>query len=190
MQITGQEVAAASSVVAALAIVGGYLGVWSTNQNALKIAREERSFKQKEAETELKRAAYLRLLVALRVLAAASLELSAIQSAPNIPSATRLGAIRKRIEATQAANTCVIELGLTSGSIQLRNLANDAFKAACTCSRENAKPFIRETAKLTASLRDDLRGTEISSPEELDRMVDVALDRNSPETTASSISDP
>ena len=43
MILTDHELTAASGAIAALAIVGGYLGVRSANQNALKIAREERS---------------------------------------------------------------------------------------------------------------------------------------------------
>jgi hypothetical protein len=43
MILTGNELAAASSAVAAIGILGGYLGVRSANRNALQIAREERS---------------------------------------------------------------------------------------------------------------------------------------------------
>jgi len=40
--LTAHELTAASSAVAALAVLGGYLGVRLANRNALKIAREER----------------------------------------------------------------------------------------------------------------------------------------------------
>jgi hypothetical protein len=43
MILTGNELAAASGAVAAIGILGGYLGVRSANRNALQIAREERS---------------------------------------------------------------------------------------------------------------------------------------------------
>lgn len=62
MHLTGNELSIASSAVAALAIIGGYLGVSSANRNALKIAREERSSKRSDDFNELKRQVYAQYL--------------------------------------------------------------------------------------------------------------------------------
>jgi hypothetical protein len=64
IHLTSNELSAASSIVAALAIIGGYLGVRSANQNALKIAREERRSQKKEESNQLKRDIYARLTAA------------------------------------------------------------------------------------------------------------------------------
>jgi hypothetical protein len=85
MHISGNELTADSSVVAALAIVGGYLGVHAANGNALKIAREECSSRQKSQLDELKRITYVRLLVALGGLATANMEQAALQTGASIP---------------------------------------------------------------------------------------------------------
>jgi hypothetical protein len=58
MYLTDHELTAASSVVAALAIVGGYLGIRSANRNALKLARVERAARYNDELTALKRATY------------------------------------------------------------------------------------------------------------------------------------
>lgn len=64
-EITSHELTAASSAVAGLAIIGGYLGVRSADQNALKIAREERSRKPQDELSALRRAAYVKCLANL-----------------------------------------------------------------------------------------------------------------------------
>jgi hypothetical protein len=84
MHITGNELAAASSAVAALAIIGGYLGVHSANQNALKISREERSSRRKEELDALKRGIYAKTMSELLALAAANIEASSMANDPKI----------------------------------------------------------------------------------------------------------
>jgi hypothetical protein len=76
VHLTGSELTAASSAVAALAIAGGYLGVRSANSNAVKIASEQRSSRREDEQNALLRATYARCLAALNVLAVASMELS------------------------------------------------------------------------------------------------------------------
>ena len=74
VNLTEQELAAASSAVAALAIVGGYLGVRSANRNAVEIAREERSSRRHDELDALKRITYARCVAALLALDTASLD--------------------------------------------------------------------------------------------------------------------
>jgi hypothetical protein len=177
VHITGHELTVASSAVAGLAIVGGYLGVSSANRNALKIAREERSSQRKDELDALKRTTYAKALGALTTLAAANLEQAALLAGTNMSAAFQLAATRKRIDAMRAAHDSIAELELVSTNRQLRELANEALNGAMKCTLQDRSAFIRGAAKLRASLVDDLRGTEISGPEELDRMVDVAMAR-------------
>lgn len=69
MQLTAHELTAAASAVAALAILGGYLGVRSANRSAVAIAREERSARRATELDALKRVAYSEFLTALSSLA-------------------------------------------------------------------------------------------------------------------------
>jgi hypothetical protein len=179
MHITGYELTAASSAVAALAIVGGYLGVSSANRNALKIAREERSAKRKDELDALKRTTYGKLLAAITALASANMEQESLEAAKT-PATFKLDATRKRIAAAKTVHNCMAELALTSSNTILDNLANEAFKGAAKCTREDVIAFTRGAAKLRAALREDLRGAKIPNPEELDCMVDVALAKQAP----------
>src|SRR6266542_452431 len=79
--LTEHELAAASSAVAAIAIVGGYLGVRSANRNAIRIAEEERSSRREDEASALIRATYAKNLASLNALAVASMEFSEPKSA-------------------------------------------------------------------------------------------------------------
>jgi hypothetical protein len=72
MHLTGHELTAASSAVAAIAIVGGYLGVRSANRNAVRIAREERRAQEKHELALMKKAVYAQYQSALNQLALAA----------------------------------------------------------------------------------------------------------------------
>jgi hypothetical protein len=69
VQLTNQELTAASSLVAVVAIVGGYLGIRSANRNALAIAKDTRAAQRKSDLDALKRIAYSGFLSALAKLA-------------------------------------------------------------------------------------------------------------------------
>jgi hypothetical protein len=63
MHLTFDELSAASSsVVAALAIIGGYLGVKSANRNALKLAQIQRVQQESIERRQVRRDAYLKFL--------------------------------------------------------------------------------------------------------------------------------
>jgi hypothetical protein len=74
VHLTGNELTAASSVVAALAIVGGYLSVRSANRNALKIAREEREAANHARWLTDRRAVYAEYLLSLEAWKSAIVE--------------------------------------------------------------------------------------------------------------------
>jgi hypothetical protein len=69
MQLTANELALVSSVVAVAAIVAGYLGVRSANNTAVAIARDERAARRRSELDSQKRIAYSSFLVALSQLA-------------------------------------------------------------------------------------------------------------------------
>jgi hypothetical protein len=175
MHITGNELTAASSAVAALAIVGGYLGVRSANQNALKISREERSSKRKEELDALKRGVYVGVLDKLNAFADAQMESSGLSNNPSAPPQLRLEALRRQGEARQVAFRSVAELTLVTPNNLLRTLANEALHAAMNYSAESAVEFGRAMSKLQVSLRYELEGKELPSVEELNQIMDISI---------------
>lgn len=181
MHITGQELAAASSGVAALAIVGGYLGVRSANRNALKLAREERSAKQNNELVALKRMIYLKLLNALDALAVTNMEQKEME-AKKVSANFRVVTAKRRIEASKVAHSCIVEVTLITDNQMIRDQAREAYQGAITCTGPESEEFTRGVVKLRTSLSNDLYGKEFSSPKELDRMIDKALAKQRPST--------
>jgi hypothetical protein len=181
VHLTGDELTAASSAVAAVAIVGGYLGVRSANRNALKIAREERSSRRKEELDALKRTIYAQCLAALTALAAVSIEVSVSQgrTSPAVQQA-RIAALRQGLNAIQVAHNAVAELELIAPDL-LRELADEALTGANKCTQQDGSAFARGIAKLRVAMHYDLQGISIPSPGELDRMVAIAMPKPSPE---------
>jgi hypothetical protein len=166
VNLTGHELTAASSAVAALAIVGGYLGVRSANRNAVKIAREERSSRRHDELDALKRIAYARCVAALFALNTASIDERSHHAG--------LAEIRQRIDAALAAHDAVVGIEQIAPD-RLFDLACEAMESASGPTDEDATAFVRRTFKLRKAMSYDLRGVDIPSPEELDRMADEAL---------------
>jgi hypothetical protein len=164
--LSQHELTAASSVVAALAILGGYLGVRSANRNALKIAREERLSRMHNELDTLKRVTYAKFLAALSALASASQEHEAITASPEIRGDTRIAAIKKRTDALTTAQNMLAELELIAPDV-LRELAADSLECARECTRKNSTSFIREAAKLRLAMRYDLQDIE-ANPRDMD----------------------
>jgi hypothetical protein len=188
MYLTGHELTAASSAVAALAIVGGYFGVRSANHNALKIAREERSSRQRDEFNALKRVTYAKILTALAALASASLEQESIVANPEIRGPSRIAVITKRAEALTTARNTAAELGLIASDV-LRNLADESLEYASTCTRMSATTFVEGSTRLRLAMRFDLQDIEIPSRAELDRMAlqAIASERNDPQSGYSDV---
>lgn len=168
MYLTQHELTAASSAVAALAILGGYLGVRSANRNSLKIAREERVSRRHNELDALKRATYAKFLAALSALALAAQEHEAITASPEIRGDTRITAIKKRTDALTTAQNMFAELELIAPDL-LREIAADSLECARECIRKNSIAFIREVAKLRLAMRHDLQDTE-ANPRDMDPM--------------------
>ena len=183
MHLTGNELAVASSAVTALAIVGGYLGVRSANQNALKISREERSSRDEREFNTLKRTLYAKTLSELLALGTAQIEAGVVEKGKSVPSE----AVRRRTELVSSATACVSELGLISGNDMLVDLAGEALLAANQSSnKEQQEVFGRTISKLEFVMRCDLEGKALSNDEDLDRLLDPApTNKSSAEETAS-----
>ena len=179
MVLTVHELTAASSAVAFLAIVGGYLGVRSANRNAVKIAREERSSRRQDELDALRRATYARFLAALTALAVAALEQEAISASPQIRGEPRIVFIKRRTDALVAARNIAAELDLLAPDL-LRRLANESLRIAGTCNRKNEPAFALEVAKLRVAMRYDLEGPKIPNLKELDRIAHSAIAAPSP----------
>jgi hypothetical protein len=177
VNLTDHELTAASSVVAALAIIGGYLGVRSANRNAVKIAREERSSRRKDELDALKRTTYAKCLAALMALATANAEQSALLADPNTSAAFKLAATRKRIDAMQTAHDCNAELTLISPDNPLPDLATEALIGAACFTTKDGSAFIRGAAKLRGAMVAGLRGGKMPSPHLLNRIADTTLSK-------------
>jgi hypothetical protein len=181
MVLTGHELTAASSAVAVLAILGGYLGVRSANRNALRIAREERSSRRKDEFDYLKRSTYARFLEALATLAMASLEQEEVTADPHIRGETRILAFKRRANALTAARNIAAELDLLTPDL-LRGLVNESIKSGSACTRKNEQTFERVVARLRVAMRYDLQGSGIPNLTELERLTHTAIAAQSSST--------
>jgi hypothetical protein len=167
MTLTGHELEILPSIVAVIAIVGGYLGVRSANGNALRIAREERGTKRQDELNALKRAVYVRHMQNLTQLYRSAIAVT-ITTSPNIA----------RVTALSAKLNASLDCAHTSAEIQLlapliiRTLSTEAYNCVSNATADSMKAVVRSLAKLSATMRDDLEGKPFSTPDELDRMVD------------------
>ena len=147
MMLTADELAVVSSMVAALGIVGGYLGVRSANRSAVQIAREERTTRRRDELDDLKRATYARFLASLTSLAAASLSLEAIRGSGTRGEGKITKRLRKREDAFAAAQDIAAELDLL-GSVALRAIAERSPReGARACNRENRLALLHEAVR-------------------------------------------
>lgn len=167
MILTSNELAAVSSGVAALGILGGYLGVKSANRNALKIAREERSTRRRDELNDLRRSTYARFLAALVSLATASLEQEAITTTQEIRGEVRIAAIKRRGDTLATARDTVAELDLLAPGL-LRELADEALEAASACTQKRRPQFSGKLSELRAAMHHDLQASEASNFRGLD----------------------
>ena len=174
MHLTDHELTAASSAVAALAIIGGYLGVRSANRNALAIAREERSTRRKDELDALKRATYAKFLAALTALATLSMERDGANSNAKASPAYRTSVLRQWLAAMHAGMAALAEVELIAPDI-VRELAQRAFAASRASTQTDATSFIRTVGVVGVAMRYDLRGTEMPSLEVMERIGHQAM---------------
>jgi hypothetical protein len=153
MHITSSELSAATSFVAALAIIGGYLGVRMANQNAVNIAREERNSRNSKESIQLKRDIYTRFAA------------TAIQYRMFIDNAD------KRREITyQAAETLGLIYLMTHGEVTKKSAQMMEMMSSGETDQDK---FMLEIGKLMAIMKADLEGRRLPTVENLDEAVEI-----------------
>lgn len=184
MHLTDHELTAASSAVAALAIIGGYLGVRSANHNALAIAREESSTRRKDELDALKRATYAKLLAALTVLSTSSMEREGANHNATATPAYRVSTLRQWLAAMHAGMAALAEVELIAPDL-VRELAQRAFAASRASTQTDANSFTRTLGVVGVAMRYDLRGTKMPSLEVMERIGHQVM-ANAPKPPSSS----
>jgi hypothetical protein len=162
VQLTEHELTAASSAVAALAIIGGYLGVRSANRNAVHIAREERSSRRGDELTALKRVVYARCMAAINELSAAAVEEAKLRNkmrSVDIPAdglKDGYESVRKAKQNSAITATNIIaELDLLA-PVALQRLTHGAFQAAFDHGRADESGALVIVGDLLSAMRDDI----------------------------------
>jgi type II secretory pathway pseudopilin PulG len=185
MVLTEHELSIIPSVVAIVAIAGTLVSARLTNrstlkavqlanQNALKIAEAERSSRREDELLALKRTMYAKLLADLSALVKASMLLSAVET---LPLAQRMQLTIQRMNTSMTAADSLANVSLVA-PVYVNSMATEVYTVALNVTVKDVASFIREGAKLRATMQADLRGDEFSSPEELDRMADISLARD------------
>jgi hypothetical protein len=185
MVLTGHELDIFPSVVAIVAIAGTLVSARLTNkstlkavelanENALKIAEAERSSRREDELLALKRTMYAKLLSALTALVKESMLVSIVET---LPLAQRVPFMVQRINSSLVAADSVANVSLIAPTY-INSLATEAYQAAVKATNNDLALYIREATKLRATMRDDLRGNKFSSPEELEKMTEIALARD------------
>jgi hypothetical protein len=128
-------------------------------------------------------------VAALLALNTASTEASALTGEAEIMLRQRIDALEdahdavvgiqqrfgQRMDALNAAHDAVVGIEQIAPD-RLFDLACEAHASATRLSNEDASAFTRRLIKLRKAMRYDLRGADIPSPEELDRMADTAIE--------------
>jgi hypothetical protein len=152
MRLTSDELTAASSAVAALAIVGGYLGVRSANRTAVTIAREERSARLASDLDALKRVAYSEFLVTLSNLADDQM---AFDTSPRYANEESDKLWQRLVISAQTANDRLAQLALVAPQ-SIRTMAEEAFKRALKATEDDISAVAADAEELLAVMRADL----------------------------------
>jgi hypothetical protein len=176
MPITGHELTALPSVVAAIAIIGGYVGVRSANQNTLNLAREERSSRQKDELDALKRSIYAKYDATLSMLVKATVDVSQLSSQPVSEhlSDVAIAAIQNRMDMLASAHTLLAELRFVAPD-HVSNLASEAENAAGKFTMADDTAYIRSLVKLRFAMLEDLHRSKVPTAAELESFADNAL---------------
>ena len=154
MMLTAHELTALSSVVAALAIIGGYLGVRSANQNALKIAREERSSKRADELKALKLSTYVECVSML----------DRLEESLKDPKQ------KSNAELIAKSNDAMVKLGLIAPQV-IVDLASDAIMGAVVDLAEDSKDqYDRAVILLRGVMIRDIRDEALPSTDQARRM--------------------
>jgi hypothetical protein len=169
VRLTGHELELIPSVVAAIAIVGGYLGVSAANRTTLNVAEQERSSKREDELKALKRTVYVKVISALNALVAARVVANEMDRfklfgvGPTKEARTQVQAESK--DALMALQDAMLEMSLVTGNNDLLTLAHEADEAARRASSRSYKAYPQAVGKLAACMQLDLKGVEFPRPE-------------------------
>jgi hypothetical protein len=122
----------------------------------------------------LKRTMYAKLLSELNALVKTSLIISAGIALPTAQKATLAA---QRINVAMSAANSLADVSLI-GPPYINAIATETFTVALNAAADDATRYVREAAKLRAMMQTDLRGDQFRSPEELERMADIAFARD------------
>jgi hypothetical protein len=152
MELTTDELTLVPSVVAIIAIVGGYMGVRSANQTAVAIARDERDAQRRSELDTQKRIAYSAFLVALAQLTDDEIELDI---ATKRQRSERSDVWLKATNSARMANDSLANLSLVAPR-SICDSANAAFGHALKAAEEDIAALAEEGEALADSMRNDL----------------------------------
>jgi hypothetical protein len=151
MHLTDHEVALSGSVVALVAIVGGYLGVRSANRNALKLARYERTAQHKSELLALKRTTYAKCYAELFAYQNALKELDQVMQDPY--GETREAARNACLEASKALQDVMAMIGMIA-TPEIHFSMNQVFEAIT--HEEDANKIRNKFRNLSTAMRFDI----------------------------------
>jgi hypothetical protein len=152
MQLTTHELSIIPSIVAVVAIVGGYLGVRSANRTSVSIARDERAARRESELDTLKRAAYSAFLVALSKLADDQIELDV---ATKHERSEREEIWLRATQSARVANDNLATLALVAPQ-SICAFANAAFGHALKATEADIAAVAEEGEALAGAMRRDL----------------------------------
>ncbi len=176
MHITGDELTALPSVVAAIAIAGGYFGVRSANRNALRLAGEERSSRRKDELDALKRATYAKYDAALSTLVRSTVDATKL-STQTVDKNIRdiaTAAPQKRVDALTSLHTLLAELRFIAPDY-VSNLAFEAEQAAVELPLTDDTTYLRSLIKLRFAMLADINHRKVPTAVELEKFADRGM---------------
>ena len=174
MYLTSNELSAISSIVAALAIIGGYLGVKSANQNSLKLAGQERDSRKSEDSKQLKRETYARFLTA--VLQLRNTGQNESKQLEVLAQATNEMGLVSLIAPTRVQHHVVQMLNALADvdEVEEAEEAEEVEEAEAEKAQKVKEKFNTEFAKLMLVMRWGLEGKELPTEEKIERIVKEA----------------
>jgi hypothetical protein len=152
MQLTTHELSIVPSIVAVIAIVGGYLGVRSANRTSVAIARDERAARRQSELDTLKRAAYSDFLLTLSKLTDDQIELD-IATKHKRPEREEIWL--RATHSASMANDNLAALSLIAPQ-SICAFANAAFGHALKATDEDITAVAEEAEALADAMRHDL----------------------------------
>jgi len=152
MQLTAHELSIIPSIIAVVAIAGGYLGIRSANHTSVAIARDERAARRRSETDTLKRVAYSAFLAALSTLTDDQIEHD-IATKQNRSDREEIWL--RATQSARVANDNLAALSLVAPE-SIYAFANAAFGRALKATEEDIGAVAEEGEALAGAMRRDL----------------------------------